>query len=146
MRGLFTEARPEQLPEGASPVSINTDYTVGSVGPRPGKQSVYAFLNTFSENLAQLGQSLPDNHPPEIAWSTPDNIAQNTPGTYASCTLNFSQGLQLPAWVQGFELTSSGSPWQMTPVSQVPAGDLMICLPLSQPVQTSAAPSLSVTR
>jgi len=38
MRGLYTEARPEQLPEGASPLSINCEYIVGSVIPRPGLQ------------------------------------------------------------------------------------------------------------
>src|ERR1700676_2556705 len=40
--GLYTEASPEGLPEGASPLVINDYFSVGSVQPRPGKQNVYS--------------------------------------------------------------------------------------------------------
>lgn len=39
--GLFTEATPDALPEGASPLTLNTDFQVGGVFPRPGLASAY---------------------------------------------------------------------------------------------------------
>src|SRR5262252_8072417 len=63
--GLFTEATPEGLPLGASPRSINTDYIVGSVGPRPGKRSVFTFPDEFFESTAGFTQSVGTG----AAWS-----------------------------------------------------------------------------
>jgi hypothetical protein len=86
MRGLFTEARPEQLPEGASPLSINTDYIVGSVGPRPGKSSVYTYGDFSIEFLAGFAKNFVDASG-ELAWTSPLNVTLNSAGTYASVGL-----------------------------------------------------------
>lgn len=67
MRGLFTEARPEQLPDGASPLAINCDYIVGSVIPRPGLQSIL-----------QAGGVVPI--PP-----TPPSFSQSNHNTFCQC-------------------------------------------------------------
>jgi hypothetical protein len=86
MRGLFTEARPEQLPEGASPLSLNTDYIVGSVGPRPGKQSVYTYGDFSVEFLCGFAKNFADASG-ELAWTSPLNVTLNTAGTYAAAFL-----------------------------------------------------------
>jgi hypothetical protein len=86
MRGLFTEARPEQLPEGASPLSLNTDYQVGSVGPRPGKQSVYTYGSFSVEVVAGFAKNFADASG-ELAWTSPLNVTLNTPGVYAAAFL-----------------------------------------------------------
>ena len=41
--GLITNAPPESLPEGASPLNWDVDYIVGDVFTRPGLVSVYTF-------------------------------------------------------------------------------------------------------
>jgi hypothetical protein len=86
MRGLFTEARPEQLPEGASPLSINTDYIVGSVGPRPGKTSAYTYGDFTIEFLTGFAKTFADGLN-EGPWLNPLNVTLNTAGTYASVSL-----------------------------------------------------------
>lgn len=48
MGGLITNVAAEDLPEGASPRTWDTDYIVGSVFTRPGLSSVYTFTNTFT--------------------------------------------------------------------------------------------------
>lgn len=42
--GLVTNASPESLPEGASPMTWDTDFVVGSVFTRAGLVDVYTFL------------------------------------------------------------------------------------------------------
>jgi hypothetical protein len=86
MRGLFTEARPEQLPEGASPLSVNTDYVVGSVGPRPGKTSAYTYGDFSLEFLCGFAKNFQDASN-EAPWLNPLNVTLNTAGTYASVGL-----------------------------------------------------------
>lgn len=39
--GLVTNASPDSLPEGASPMAINVDFITGSVLTRPGLISQY---------------------------------------------------------------------------------------------------------
>jgi hypothetical protein len=46
--GLFTNANPQDLPEGASPRCQDCDFIVGAVMTRPGLQSVYTFATTLS--------------------------------------------------------------------------------------------------
>lgn len=53
--GLFTEASPESLPEGASPLSLNDDFTIGGVLPRPGTKSVFTLSETFYSGNAVDG-------------------------------------------------------------------------------------------
>lgn len=86
--GLWTEALPETLPLGASPLVINCDFILGSNLQRPGEQSVYTFADFFVEKNAGFGQSVQDTAPIEAPWLTPNNISLNTPGEYASVILN----------------------------------------------------------
>jgi hypothetical protein len=110
--GLFTEATPESLPSGASPLSVNCDYDVGSVFERPGLQSAYVF-DTFIIVTPKFAQSVADaGSSGEIAWLNPTNVELNTPGTYATVSLDFGTG---GAWafdqsaVQAYFSQSSGT-------------------------------------
>lgn len=87
--GLYTEATPESLPQGASPLCVNSDFIVGQVTARPGKQSVFYFTNSFAEDIAAFAASVPGVFAPnETAWSNPMNATLGIPGTYASVFLN----------------------------------------------------------
>jgi len=91
--GLYTEASPETLPLGASPLVINCDFILGQVFMRPGKQSIFYFGNSFIEKVANFAASVAGpNAPNEAAWSNPTNATKNIPGTYASVLLNFGGG------------------------------------------------------
>jgi hypothetical protein len=86
---LYTEASSDTLPLGASPLVINCDFILGSNLQRPGKQSQYYFSGTFIEKLTTFAQSVAGVHAPnEQPWTTPTNAELNTPGAYASATLN----------------------------------------------------------
>lgn len=90
--GLFTEATPESLPAGASPLVINCDFEIGAVLQRPGLQPAFTF-NTFLTFFPGFGQSVADpGSSGEVPWTSPTNIETNSPGTYASVLLNFSGG------------------------------------------------------
>lgn len=87
--GLYTEATPETLPLGASPLVINCDFILGSAFQRPGKESVYYFGDFFVERIAGFAESVPGSHVPnEQAWTTPLNATLGIPGSYAIATLN----------------------------------------------------------
>jgi hypothetical protein len=87
MGGLYTEATPESLPLGASPICINCDFILGSVIQRPGLFSFFYFTNLFVDNAANFGQNL-QTAAGQVAWANPNNISIKTPGTYASVILN----------------------------------------------------------
>jgi len=87
--GLYTEANPADLPEGASPESINCDYIVGTVKQRPGKRSLFYYTDFFSEKLTGFAHSIAGIHDPdEVPWTNPTNATLNTPGSYAEAILN----------------------------------------------------------
>jgi hypothetical protein len=91
--GAVTELAPEDLPEGASPFTCDTDFVPGAVFTRGGTQSVYAFNGLFAEDLAGFAVSIPGLHAPnESAWSSPNNVTLNIPGTYSSVALNVATG------------------------------------------------------
>jgi hypothetical protein len=85
--GLFTECNPPDLPAGASPLTVNCDYIIGSVNPRPGKKSSFYFTDFFDEKIAGFAQSIADGAN-ELPWSNPSNATKGIPGTYASVALN----------------------------------------------------------
>ncbi len=65
--GLVTLARPETVPEGASPRTYDTDFQVGSVKTRAGLVSIYnPSPDTVGPSPATLAQS--------DLWLTPNNI------------------------------------------------------------------------
>lgn len=79
--GLYTEASPTDLPEGASPLCWDVDFVIGSVKMRPGKQTVFSFNGesvgpkgcTSGSNVTVTG----------AAWSNPGNITAHD-GVYAT--------------------------------------------------------------
>jgi hypothetical protein len=81
------EMSPQDLPEGASPYNMDVDFAPGKVFTRGGRTSIYTFADLFVEEAAAFGQNFQDAAN-ELAWTSPDNIATNTPGTYASVQLN----------------------------------------------------------
>ena len=84
--GLIAEMQPVDLPEGASPLCWDVDYIIGAVSTRPGTESVYSYLNLFAgPDIPGLGQSIVSGAG-QIAWSSPNNITIDSPGTYASIT------------------------------------------------------------
>jgi hypothetical protein len=113
--GLYTEALPESLPLGASPLVINCDFILGSNLQRPGKQSVYTFSGFFVEKNAGFGQSVAGTAPNEAPWIAPDNISIDTPGTYASAILNGA--VTTPAVVQHANGSAAGFQFNRESVS-----------------------------
>lgn len=106
MGGAVTEMAPSDLPEGASPFNQDVDYLPGSVFTRGGRQSVYTFANLFVEDLAGVALSLPG---PNASWLSPSNVTLNTPGTYASTTLNVGGGSFSAGGTFDNATTNSGS-------------------------------------
>lgn len=84
--GLYTEAAPNDLPEGASPLNWDCDFIIGSVKMRPGIGSAFTF--------AGGGISGPDNCNTGadvslglVPWANPTKITA-LDGQYASVTPN----------------------------------------------------------
>lgn len=104
--GLYTEASPEDLPEGASPQCWDVDFVVGSVKMRPGIASAYSFSGeNTGPNNAGLGADLPQGN---CVWQNPNNITVGGSG-YATVTvpqspLLFSDALRADHF--GFALPS----------------------------------------
>lgn len=87
--GAVTEMNPEDLPEGASPINQDMDYTPGSAFTRAGRKNQFYYQNLFVERLTGFAQSVPGIHAPnEQAWANPIRVTLNVPGSYASVTLN----------------------------------------------------------
>lgn len=112
--GLYTEADPTSLPEGASPLTINCDYDIGNVHQRPGKESVYYFENEFVEKIAGFAQNFEDASN-ELAWTTPLNATRGIAGTYASVALTTPIGAV--AGILGLDSTDGGETGTTTPMA-----------------------------
>jgi hypothetical protein len=84
--GLVAEANPEDNPAGSAPVCCDIDFTVASAITREGVVNVYTFDGFDQLEDAGLGVNIAVED--GVAWDSPDNIIHNTPGTYASVTLN----------------------------------------------------------
>jgi hypothetical protein len=70
--GLVATARPEDIPEGASPRTYDTDFIVGRVIQRAGQQNVYSYEgNTFGPNNGGAATNVSTHGNP---WLTPNNI------------------------------------------------------------------------
>lgn len=81
--GLVCTARPEDIPEGASPRTNDTDFIVGRVIQRAGEQSVYSFgANTFGPNNGGVAVSVPP-FLGGVPWTNPGNILLNN-GTFTT--------------------------------------------------------------
>ncbi len=117
--GLYTEATPETLPLGASPVVINCDFILGSVLIRPGKQSVFYFGNIFVQKITNFASSVADaGSTGETAWTNPTNATKNIPGTETTVSLNFSSGGGgAPAFDQVAQSSGSGLSGSVGPIT-----------------------------
>ena len=96
--GLVSLAKPESLPEGASPRTYDTDFNVGSVGTRDGLTSYY--------NAA--GSVVGPNSPTSAisaTWNTPTNILSST--AYATYSLSTSNANLIAITGVNFNLPST---------------------------------------
>ena len=103
--GVVAEVNAFDVPSGSAPVACDCDFTVASVKTRDGLQNVYSYAGSFILRNAGLGQSV-SNGPGETAWTTPDNIIHNSPGTYASVSLNLD-----PTFTSVIEITFDPAKW-----------------------------------
>ena len=79
--GLVATARPEDLPEGASPRTWDTDFMVGRFIQRPGTKNFYTYQG---ENFGPRGGgSVSDIDTYGAPWANPSNILAND-GSYAT--------------------------------------------------------------
>ena len=81
--GLVASARPEDLPEGASPRNNDVDYIIGRVIQRAGEQNVYSYeANTFGPNSGGAATSISTEGNP---WTETGNILLDN-GTFTTAT------------------------------------------------------------
>src|SRR6185312_3890578 len=82
--GLVCTARPEDVPEGASPRTYDTDYIVGRVIQRAGQKNVYSYGSaSFGPNG---GGAVSDNNTQGNSWTSPTNILAND-GVFTTSTV-----------------------------------------------------------
>ena len=109
--GLVTTARPEDLPEGASPRNWDVDFVVGRFIQRPGCQSVYALAQ--AEYGPDGGTSATAVDTGSAHWVNPENILHDNE-TYATTTLAgpaaANYAVQSVAITQGGYYTPSQTP------------------------------------
>lgn len=79
--GLVSSARPEDIPEGASPRTYDTDFIVGRVIQRAGEQNVYSYEGvSFGPNGGTTAINVPAAG---SLWENPDNILADD-GSFAT--------------------------------------------------------------
>lgn len=83
--GLVTEVDSPTIPAGSSPVCCDMDFDVSSIKTRDGIQNVFSYTGFSEEFNASAGANESGTGQP---WTNPNNIVHNTPGTYASVSLN----------------------------------------------------------
>lgn len=99
MGGLVSLATPDNLPEGASPRTYDTDFDVGSVKSRAGLKSYY---NAASSSVTHAPTSASSS-----TWNNPNNILLND-GSYTSQTpVNVDNSLVLGTFVFNEPTTST---------------------------------------
>ena len=101
--GLVTTARPEDLPEGASPRNNDVDFIVGRFIQRPGCKSVYALAQ--AEYGPHGGTSAATVDTGSAPWVNPANILLDNE-TYATTTLSGPAAANYA--VQSVEITQGG--------------------------------------
>ena len=98
--GNVPEVTSSAVPEGGSTGNQDCDFQIGSVLTRPGLLSVYSYSNQFQAKIPGSGANVLATEPSEVPWSSPNNITVNTPGTYASVTLNGLGGYSISSIIQ----------------------------------------------
>lgn len=113
--GLVTLAKPESVPEGASPRTYDWDYDVGGGRTRDGLTSIYATTNE------EVGPDAPASAT-STTWLDPGNITAED-GSYTSQTpLNVPNELVLTEFAFDISTSSSltGAPLTLVGFSNVP--------------------------
>ena len=82
--GMVCEVTPPDVPSGSACIATDCDFTVASAKTRDGLANVYSYAGNDQVEIAMGGASSGTGE----AWTNPGNISQNTPGTYASVSLN----------------------------------------------------------
>lgn len=85
--GFVSEINDPSVPPGSAVIATDCDFSVASAKTRDGIQNVYSYEGNFVEAPASAGISV-STEAGEVAWANPSNITHNTPGTYATVTLN----------------------------------------------------------
>ena len=82
--GIVSIARPEDIPEGASPRCNDVDFLVGRFIQRPGEESVYA--NVLTQFGPVTGTVADDIDTESMPWTNPGHILLND-GSFATVNL-----------------------------------------------------------
>ena len=88
--GIVSTARPEDLPDGASPRNNDVDFVVGRFIQRPGTKNVYSYAG--AEYGPHGGGTAVDVNTAGNPWSNVGNTLLNT-GVYATATVGGSSSL-----------------------------------------------------
>jgi hypothetical protein len=96
--GLVTVARPEDLPEGASPRNNDVDFIVGRFIQRPGEQNVYT--NVLTDFGPEGGTVAADVDTESMPWTNPNNILLND-GSFATNSLLGAEQIDHVDIIQG---------------------------------------------
>lgn len=98
--GLVTLAKPDSVPEGASPRTYDTDFSVGGVGTRDGLRSLYFTTpSAVGPNPATIATS--------TTWNSPGNILLNDGSFTTQVPVNVSNFIDLTHFVFSIPGTSA---------------------------------------
>ena len=104
--GLVCTARPEDVPEGASPRCNCVDFVVGRFIQRPGEQNKYSYSgNSFGPNGGGAAQDVQSG---SGIWASPNNILAND-GSYA--TVELATSASLVSSSSAGSSVGGGAPW-----------------------------------
>jgi hypothetical protein len=108
--GLVSLARPDNVPEGASPRNNDMDYLIGSAQTRQPLENVYSFGD--SSTGPNGGSDAANITITGNAWANPASVLTDD-GSYAACTPSTgSDGLDVTAF--SFDLAATASPTGIT--------------------------------
>ena len=103
--GLFTDSGGSTIPEGASPMTWDTDFLVAQVKMRPTLKGAFSFSDESSGPKGPTAAS--DQSLGLTPWQNPENILAPD-SSYATCTLNAS--VTVGPQIAGTGANASGTP------------------------------------
>jgi len=103
--GMVASARPEDLPEGASPRCNDVDFIVGRFTQRPGQQNVYSFADGAVTKLPTAAASVANGV--SEAWTNPAGVEGDS--SYAS--INLGSGNSVTVIPESIVSSGDGIPW-----------------------------------
>lgn len=107
MGGLVTIAKPQDLPEGASPRNSDVDFTIGGMGQRPG--TVTGLVYGGESVGPNGGGAAADIVTGGVQWTNPTNVLLND-GSFATVSVPTS-GFQIFTAATGSNGGGSNTPW-----------------------------------